>query len=110
MRKSVGIFIATMFLLVAPVLATAATWVVQGAGNPGVAGNNVTLSGGATNVYTGGINYAYPANGLSTTATLNVAPGYTASVVINGAAPAAKVDDDVLLASTTGGNIKVTFT
>src|SRR5471032_3079820 len=87
MRKSAGLMIITLLLLAVPVLASAWSLTVKVTGP--AAGNNVTLTGGATGAITSGTVYKYPT--AATTATINTASGYTSSVMVDGVTNAGPV-------------------
>ncbi|QEM66780.1 hypothetical protein FO488_00465 [Geobacter sp. FeAm09] len=82
MRKSAGLLITVLLLLVVPVLASAMTLTIKVTGPTGVAGNNVALSGGTAATVTSGLKYYYPTT--ATSATISMAAGYTSTVKVDG--------------------------
>jgi len=113
----VGILLAT------PVLANAWTLTLKVAGANGATGNNITVTGGASRVHTGGTYTLYP-TGTANVA-INTATGYTHTAIVDGQSNAATsfswnsgshtVDvsyaapppNDVTITTPGGGNISI---
>ena len=81
------IFPLVILLLALPGLACAWTLTVKVTGPSGVAGNNVTVSGGASKTMTAGSSTLYPTS--AATASVNTAAGYTSTLTVDGIASAA---------------------